>query len=115
VAVGSEVAAVIPALFPTGYIAGDVIEGIVGHETEDRLQRELARMALQLVADAGFDPWQAPDAWRLLAPKDPPRDIQPLKYTREGKYQLSILKLQYKQENSGPSTVLPAPTAGTME
>ena len=113
VAGGSEVAAFIPALFPAGYIAGDVAEGIVGHEMDARLQRELARIALQLVADAGFDPWQAPEGWRLLASKDPTRDIQSLKYTREGKYQLSILKLQYKRDNSSPSAVPPASATGT--
>jgi hypothetical protein len=79
---------------------------------EARLQEEVARMALQLVADSGFDPWQAPEAWRLLAPKDPPRDVQSLNYTREGRYQLNILKLQYKRDNSGTSAVLPAPVAG---
>ena len=64
-------------------------------------QRELARMALQLLADAEFDPWQAPEAWRLLAPKNTPRDISPLKYTREGKYQLGVLKVEYKNREQG--------------
>jgi hypothetical protein len=109
-AFGTEVAAF--TLFPTGYIGGEVVEGVMGHEKEARLQREVARMALQLVADAGFDPWQAPEAWRLLASKDPARDVQSLNYTREGKYQLNMLKLQYKRDNSGPSAVLPAPAAG---
>jgi hypothetical protein len=111
VAGGSEVVASIPALFPAGYIAGEAVEGIVDHEMEARLQRELARMALQLVADAGFDPWQAPEAWRLLAPKDALQDVQSLKYTHEGKYQLSILKLQYKRDNPGHSRLLPASAA----
>ena len=113
-AFGSEVAAFIPPLFPAGYIAGQLAEGIVGLEKEARLQRELARMALQLVADAGFDPWQAPEAWRLLVSKDPPQSVQSLKYTHEGKYQLSILKVQYKRDNSGPSLVLPASGAGNL-
>ncbi|MGD0788208.1 MAG: hypothetical protein ABR898_09505 [Terracidiphilus sp.] len=108
---GSAVVASIPALFPAGYIAGEAVEGIVDHEMEVRLQRELARMALQLVADAGFNPWQAPEAWRLLAPKDAPQDVQSLKYTHEGKYQLSILKLQYKRDNPEPSRLLPASAA----
>lgn len=108
VAGGSEVAALIPFLFPAGYVAGEVAEGIVDYEKEAKLRREFARMALQLVADADFDPWQAPEAWRMLAPKDSPKDIQTLQYTPEGKYQLSILKLQYKRDNSGPSAMLPA-------
>jgi hypothetical protein len=109
---GSEVAALIPPLFPAGYIAGEAAEAIVGYEKEARLQREFARIALQLVAAAEFDPWQAPEAWRLLSPKDPPQDIHSLKYTREGMYQLSILKLQYKRDNSGPSAVSPPSAAG---
>jgi hypothetical protein len=28
--------------------------------------------------DAGYDPWQAPEAWRLLAPKELPVDIHSL-------------------------------------
>ncbi|MFZ0338092.1 MAG: hypothetical protein WAL45_08685 [Terracidiphilus sp.] len=107
---GSAVAASL--LFPTGFIAGEAVGAIVDHELEAKLQRELARNALQLVADAGFDPWQAPEAWRLLAPKDLPRDVQSLDYTQEGKYQLSILKLQYKREGSGAPAVTPAPAAG---
>jgi hypothetical protein len=94
---GSEVVELIPALFPAGYIAGEVVEGIAGHEKEARLERELARTALQLLTEAGFDPWQAPEAWRLLAPKNTPRNVSSLKYTREGKYQLGVLKVEYKK------------------
>lgn len=108
---GSEIAALIAAPFPAWYIAGEAVNGIAAHEIETGLQRELARVALQLVADAGFDPWQAPEAWRLLSPNDPPLDVQSLKYTREGKYQLSILKLQYKRNNSGPSPALASSAA----
>jgi hypothetical protein len=41
---------------------------IVGHEIERKMEDERGRVALGLMADAGFDPWQAPEAWRLLAP-----------------------------------------------
>jgi hypothetical protein len=104
VAGGLDVSAFIPALFPAWYIAGDVTAGLVGHELEVRLQRKIARNALQLIADAGYDPWQAPEAWRLLDSDAHPTSIQSMKYTREGKYQLSILKLQYKRDSSGPLT-----------
>lgn len=60
-----------------------------------RFEQQQARIALQLMADAGYDPWQAPEAWRLLAPRDLPKDTGTLPYTREGAYQLKILKLQY--------------------
>jgi hypothetical protein len=106
---GSEIA----TFFLGGPVAGGVVAEIVGHEMEVRLQREIGRIALQLVADAGFDPWEAPEAWRLLAPKDLPQDIRSLKYTSEGKYQLSILKLQYSRDNPDPSTAQPKSIADT--
>lgn len=103
----SDVLAVISALFPAEFIAGEATEKIVDREILAKLQRDCDRIALQLTADAGYDPWQAPEAWRLLAPKDPPRDIQSLKYTRDGEYQLSILKLQYNHAESGKANALP--------
>jgi len=36
-------------------------------------------MALALMADAGFDPYQEPEAWRLLAPERLPKDLTKLK------------------------------------
>ena len=111
-AVGLLVAEFIPGIPLAGYIAGEAAEGILDHESQVRLRHEIARMALQLMADAGFDPWQAPEAWRLLAPKEIPRDVQSLNYTSEGKYQFDILKLQYKRDSSGPSAVLPASVEG---
>jgi hypothetical protein len=115
VAAGADVATFIPALFPAWYIAGEVAQGVVGHEVEVRLQRKIARTALQLVADAGYDPWQAPDAWRLLDSKDTAANTQSTKYTREGKYQLSILKLQYKRDRSGPFVAPAASPQGAVE
>ena len=60
---------------------------------EDRL-----RIALALMNDAGFDPWQAPEAWRLLDPKKLPVDIASLPYPGSSCYQLGILNLQYAQK-----------------
>jgi hypothetical protein len=111
-ALGAEAASFIPPLSPAGFIAGDVVEGIAEHVKETRYQQGEARIALQLLADAGFNPWQAPEAWRLLVPKDPPQDAQPLTYPRESKYQLNILKTQYKRYSSGSAAELPAPAAG---
>jgi hypothetical protein len=88
------------ALFPAEYVAGNAIKEVVDHELEARLQKDFACIALQLIADAGYDPWQAPEAWRLLAPADPPADIRSLNYPREAEYQLRILKLQYKPAKS---------------
>lgn len=96
--VGAEAAAAIPVLFPAGYIAGESVLGIVNYEQRLRVRRDCARIALQLMADAGYDPWQAPEAWRVLAPKDVPKDTTSLDYTAEGKYQLGILKAQYRKQ-----------------
>jgi len=72
------------------------LEIVASRTVTAQLEQQSARIALQLMDDAGFDPWQAPEAWRLLAPGKPPKNLQSLKDTRESKYQLSILNLQYK-------------------
>ena len=61
------------------------------------LQEERGRIALSLMADAGYDPWQAPQAWRLIEPKHLPKDLTNLRETRRSEYQLGILGAQYKK------------------
>jgi len=61
-------------------------------------QEERLRIALALMQDAGFDPWQAPEAWRLAAPRKLPKDLASLTYPDSSCYQLGILNLQYKRE-----------------
>ncbi|KAA6460144.1 hypothetical protein DYQ86_13925 [Acidobacteria bacterium AB60] len=63
-------------------------------------EEQRARLALSLMADAGYDPKQAPEAWRLVAPKHLPRNLDSLKYPDRSGYQLGILNLQYRQQNS---------------
>jgi hypothetical protein len=65
--------------------------------TKDQLlaEEQRGRVALALMADAGYDPWQAPEAWRLLWPKSLPKDLGALKYPNRSGYQFSILSLQY--------------------
>jgi hypothetical protein len=70
-------------------------EMIVTSEIGKRLMEQRGRMALELMAAAGYDPWQAPEAWRLLASKKPPKASQPIPYPDRSGYQLSILRLQY--------------------
>jgi hypothetical protein len=57
------------------------------------------------MADAGYDPRQAPEAWRLLAPKKMPKDPSLLKYPSRAGYQLSFLRLGGEPSQSSP----PAP------
>jgi hypothetical protein len=104
--VGAETAEAVP--FLSTYLAGTAAEAVIGHEIALKLERQCARISLQLLANAGFDPRQAPEAWRLLEPKDLPSDLASLKYTREGQYQLRILKRMYPD-------LAPGPAGGSMQ
>lgn len=79
---------------------------VVKHEILRKLEDQRGRVALGLMADAGYDPWQAPEAWRRLEPKQLPKDIARLKYPDRAGYQLEILAMQYKRS---------APTAAAAE
>jgi hypothetical protein len=52
------------------------------------------RMALALMADAGFDPYQEPEAWRLLAPERLPKDLTKLKDPERSRYLRAFLAEQ---------------------
>jgi hypothetical protein len=71
------------------------------------LYEERARIALVLLSDAGYNPRQAPEAWRLLAPKHLPSDTRTLPYGDFSGYQLSILNLQYRNVQSLASPTQP--------
>ena len=80
--------------------AGGVAKGIYNHEQRIRMEEERGRMVLGLLADAGFDPWQAPEAWRILQPNKARRDLEKVKYPARCAYQLRMLAVQYPQ-NAG--------------
>lgn len=46
------------------------------------------RVALALMGDAGYDPWQAPEAWRLVDAEKLPSDLATLDYTDAGASEL---------------------------
>ena len=73
-----------------------------------KIEEQRGRMALALMADAGFDPWQAPEAWRMLAPIDFPKHPSKLKYPERSKYQLEILQLQYQPASGSTGTQIRA-------
>jgi hypothetical protein len=50
--------------------------------------------------DAGYDPWQAPEAWRFLDPKELPANLALLPYPDTSCYQIGILNLQYQAPNA---------------
>jgi hypothetical protein len=49
-----------------------------------------------LLAEAGYDPRAAPEAWRLLSVKDQPADPSTLKYPSRSGYLLTILNHAYQ-------------------
>jgi hypothetical protein len=94
---GVELAAVAASRFVPGVSLGaEIGAGIVEYRILEQLEEQRGRMALTLVMDAGYDPWQAPEAWRLLDPKKLPADLNSLKYPNRSGYQLGVLSLQYK-------------------
>jgi hypothetical protein len=92
------------SLAPLGYVAESVGMQAMHGKAEKAQKEQLGRVALELMVDAGYDPWQAPEAWRLAAPGKLPADIGTLKYPDRSGYQLSILNRMYKK---------PAPTQAT--
>jgi Domain of unknown function (DUF5666) len=87
-----------------GYAGGMVGNAIVNHTLQRKLENQRGRVALSLMSDAGFDPWQAPEAWRLLAPEKAPKDPSKLKYPERAGYQLEILNMQYKPAATSTAT-----------
>jgi hypothetical protein len=94
---GAEAAGgIVEAFVPGFYFANEIGGDIVAHKIEMRMEEQRGRVALALLTEAGYDPWQAPEAWRLLAPKKLPGDVSSLKYPSRSGYQLGILNLQYR-------------------
>jgi len=73
-----------------------------------QLREQRARMALGYLVDAGFDPRQSPEAWRLLAPTELPKNTSKLKYPPLARFELQFLDEKQKEtpigERRGGST-----------
>jgi hypothetical protein len=80
-----------------GSVGATVAGGVAKRNIERKLEDERAGVALGLMADSGYDPWQAPEAWRLLAPGELPNDLTKLKYPPRSAYLTEILGMQYKR------------------
>ena len=88
---GAVIAGDVAAAFvPGAGLATDVGVNVAGHVINRHMQEEAGRIALTLMADARYDPQQAPEAWRLLAPKKMPKDASQLKYPSRAGYQLQF-------------------------
>jgi len=85
-----------PASVFTGTGPGVITGDEMAKMTEERL-----RIALALMHDAGFDPWQAPEAWRLALPKKVPANPAVLPYPDSSCYQMGILGIEYGGERAG--------------
>ena len=84
-------------------VALDFAGALPDHQVATILEEQRGRLALSLMSDAGYDPWQAPEAIRLLAPKNLPNDLNSLKYPDLSGYLLGVLNLQYRQVSSKDS------------
>lgn len=82
-------------------VAGAFVPGagmaifLAGDNSEATMLRERLRIGLALMRDAGFDPWQAPEAWRLIEPKKLPANPALMDYPDTSCYQFQVLDLQY--------------------
>jgi hypothetical protein len=95
-----EEAAGLAAVSLVPYAGPSVASGVYQHEHDKALNEQRWRVALELMADAGYDPWQAPEAWRLAGPSKLPADTSTLKYPDRSGYQFAILNLMYKKPAS---------------
>ena len=88
------------AVNPIAGVAANGAVGLAAHEHNVELELERGRLALSMMAEAGYDPAQAPEAWKLLSPKHLLRDRNSLEYPRIGQYQLMVLDAQYKKRTA---------------
>jgi hypothetical protein len=74
-----------------------LIGKVVLREVYRQIKGKRGRMALGYMTDAGFDPWQSPEAWKLLEPGRLPKDLSKLKYPWLSEYELEVLNREYKK------------------
>ncbi|HEY2860672.1 MAG TPA: DUF5666 domain-containing protein [Terracidiphilus sp.] len=91
----AETAGVAIAVAAVSYAAGGFAAGAIVHEQELKLEEERSRVSLGLLVDSGYDPWQAPEAWRLLEPRHAPKDLEKVKYPWRGERELRMLAVEY--------------------
>lgn len=96
--VGVELAGeLVASPVPWAFFSAEGSADAAAHLVKRHLEEQCGRISLGLMADAGYDPWQAPEAWRLLAPRKLPTDPSHLKYPGRAGYQLAILNLMYSK------------------
>ena len=70
---------------------------------DDPVLAQKDRMALQLMADAGYDPHAAPEAWRIIAFQNAKGDLQAQPYPLRSGYQFNIIATQYQSHTAAVS------------
>jgi hypothetical protein len=99
---GTEAAGdIIGAFIPGVGIATAIGSASAAQKIKSEMSEERERLALSLMANAGYNPWAAPEAWRLAAAKKLPADPGSLKYPDRSGYQLGILSSQYSNASAG--------------
>ncbi len=63
---------------------------------DNPIEDERDRIAVGLMADAGYDPSQAPEAWRLLVHQHSDKNLQSLPYPLRSGYLFNVIATQYK-------------------
>ena len=99
------------AFVPFASVAAGAGADVAAARIDIGFLHQCARVSLALMSDAGFNPWAAPEAWRLLAPKKLPKHPSSLNYPNLSTYELKILRQQYRRDEP-PQTVssrLPPP------
>ena len=74
----------------------DMMGALPDHRIAVRVEEQVGRIAISLVADAGYDPSQAPEAFRWLAARRSPNGSWSAKNTHLSEYALSVLNLEYR-------------------
>jgi len=74
----------------------DMLGALPDHRIATRIEEQVGRIAISLVADAGYDPWQAPEAFKLLGARRSTNGVWTVKHTHLSEYALSILNLEYR-------------------
>ena len=90
----------------------DLMGALPDRQISRRMEEQVGRIALSLTADAAYDPWQVPEAYRLLTPKELPKDMANLKHTDLSEYLLGILNVAYRPASAAEikdADDLPAP------
>jgi hypothetical protein len=108
---GADIAADVAGVLVPGLGLAGLIGAEAGTKAVISMEEQRGRVALALMADAGYDLREAPEAWRLMAPRHLPNDLNSLKYPTLSGYQLSILSLQYNAKVAGETTPRANPPA----